>query len=314
MRKYKRFLDKFPHLRNQAKWLKCRQIFQTPKMAKIISGKEIAAELLEGELRPRVRALKSREITPKLVVILVGENPASASYIAQKEKFAAAAEIESEVLRLPENTPESEILHTIEKLNTDLKIHGIIVQLPLPNHISPQKVLEKIDPKKDVDGFSPLNLGQLFLGQKTLESCTPKGIIRMLEQAGENLEGKNVVIVGRSNIVGKPVALLALARNATVSICHSKTKNLDEMIHSADILIVATGRAEMIRGEQIREGTVVIDVGIHRKNDGTLCGDVHFESAEKVASKISPVPGGVGPMTVFSLIENTILAAENFGS
>lgn len=278
--------------------------------AQIISGKDIAERLLDNELKPKVEALNARGIKPKLVVILVGEHPASASYVRQKEKFADRAGIVAETWRYEDTVTEAEILAEIKKINNDNSIHGVIVQLPLPNHISIEKILNAIDPKKDVDGFTPENIGQLFLGAPCLECCTPKGVIRMIEESGEDLNGKHVVVVGRSNIVGKPVSILALNKNATVTMCHSRTKNLDAHIAQADILVVAVGRPEMIHGDQIPEGCTVIDVGIHRKESGGLCGDVHFESASKKARAISPVPGGVGPMTVFSLIENTIEAAE----
>jgi len=280
----------------------------------LISGKEIAEKIIQTELIPRVLKLKEQNIIPKLVVILIGDQVASASYVRQKEKFAVAAGVESEVRKFDEAASEAEILSEIEKINNDETIHGVIVQLPVPKHISVQKILRTILPTKDVDGFTPENVGKLFLGEDTLQSCTPKGIIRMIEESGENLTGKKVVVVGRSNIVGKPVAALCLNKNATVTICHSKTKNLREHLQTAEIIIVAVGRPEFIRGEDLPAGAVVIDVGIHRKDDGKLCGDVHFDSAKDVVSKISPVPGGVGPMTVVSLIENTILAAEGFGN
>ncbi len=280
----------------------------------IISGKEIAEKIIQTELIPRVDKLKKQNITPKLVVILIGEHPASASYVRQKEKFAKQAGIESEVRQFDETISEEEILSEIEKINEDSKIHGIIVQLPVPKHISVQKILRAIAPAKDVDGFTPENVGKLFLGEETLQSCTPKGIIRMIEESGEELTGKRVVVVGRSNIVGKPVAALCLNKNATVTVCHSKTKNLKKHLKTAEIVIVAVGRPEFIRGEDLPAGAVVIDVGIHRKEDGKLCGDVHFDSAKEVVSKISPVPGGVGPMTVVSLIENTVIAAESMNN
>ena len=248
--------------------------------------------------------------------MLIGNHAASASYVRQKEKFAEKAGIIAETWRYDADISEEKILAEIEKINETPDIHGVIVQLPLPDHISVEKVLNKIHPSKDVDGFTPENVGKLMLGEKTFESCTPKGIIRMLEAAGENLTGKNVVVIGRSNIVGKPVAMLALQKNATVTICHSKTKDLNAEIAKADILIVAVGRPEFINGSQIPEKCVVIDVGIHRvdapetEKGWKLCGDVEFASASEKASKISPVPGGVGPMTVFSLIENTIESAE----
>jgi len=280
-------------------------------MAEILSGTAVAKKLLDTELRPRVEKLRKSGVVPRLVVIFVGENPASKSYIRQKEKFAELAGIQSEIRRFPESVGENEILAEIEKINRDPKIHGVIVQLPVPEGISVAKILEKINPAKDVDGFSAENVGKLFLGEKCLQSCTPRGIIRLLEADGERLEGRRVVVVGRSNIVGKPVAMLALEKNATVKICHSRTKNLLNEIADAEILIVAVGKPEFLRGEDLPKNSVVVDVGIHRKNDGKLCGDVHFESAERVVRKITPVPGGVGPMTVFSLIENTIQATEN---
>lgn len=279
-------------------------------MVQIISGTDIAQNLIETDLIPRVKKLKEKNIVPKLIVILIGNHVASASYVKQKEKFAEKTGIISEIWRYEDSVSEAKILAEIEKINQDDSIHGVIVQLPIPKHISVSKVLRAIHPSKDVDGFTAENIGKLFLGEPTFQSCTPKGIIRMLEVSGEVLEGKKVTVIGRSNVVGKPVAGLALNKNATVKICHSRTKNLNKEIGDAEILIVAVGRPEFIHGDQIAEGCVVIDVGIHRKDDGSLCGDVHFESASLKASKISPVPRGVGPMTVFSLIENTVESAE----
>lgn len=279
-------------------------------MTQIISGKEIAENLLDTELVPRVKALKAQGITPRLIVILVGNHPASASYVRQKEKFADRAGIIAETWAYPDTISEKEVLTEITKINQDPTIHGVIVQLPIPKTILVEKILRTIAPHKDVDGFTAQNVGQLFLGEPTLQCCTPKGIIRMIEAAGTSFNGAHVVVIGRSNIVGKPVAILALNKNATVTICHSKTKNLNHHIAQADILIVAVGRPEMIHGDQIPAGCTVIDVGIHAKPEGGLCGDVHFASAVKKAKAISPVPGGVGPMTVFCLIENTIEAAE----
>lgn len=279
-------------------------------MAELISGSALSSKLIESSLKPRVEALKAKGTTPKLVVILVGDHAASASYVRQKEKSADKAGIIAETWRYEDTVSEDEILAEIEKINKDETIHGVIVQLPLPDHISIQKVLRAIHPSKDVDGFTPENVGKLFLGEPTLESCTPKGVIRMLEESGETLSGKKVVVIGRSNIVGKPVAALALNRSATVVVCHSRTQNLNKELENADIIIVAVGIPQFLKGERIPEGATVIDVGIHRTEEGKLCGDVEFESAEKVAGKISPVPGGVGPMTVYSLIENTVEAAE----
>ena len=279
--------------------------------AKIISGREVAENILQ-DLKKRVDVLKKKNITPKLVVVLVGDMKASASYVAQKEKFAVKAGIESDVMRFEASVTESEILAEIDKINGDNSIHGVIVQLPLPDHISVAKVLNRIHPSKDVDGFTPTNVGKLFLGEDTLVSCTPKGIMQMLASTKMDLNGKNVTVVGRSNIVGKPVAILCLQQNATVTMCHSRTKDLNAKLSDADVIIVAVGIPKFISGDQIPEGCVVIDVGIHNI-DGKLCGDVDFDSASEKASAITPVPGGVGPMTVCALIENTIIAAERIG-
>ena len=280
--------------------------------AKIISGREVAEQILTTDLKNKVIALNENNIKPKLVVVLVGDVKASASYVAQKEKFAVKAGIESEVRRFKKDVTEDEILTVIDNINNDKSIHGVIVQLPLPDHISVAKVLNRIHPSKDVDGFTPTNVGKLFLGEDTLVSCTPKGIMQMLASTGTNLTGKNVTVVGRSNIVGKPVAILCLQQHATVTMCHSRTKDLNAKLADADIVIVAVGIPKFIHGDQIPEGSIVIDVGIHNI-DGKLCGDVDFDSASIKASSITPVPGGVGPMTVCALIENTIIAAERIG-
>ena len=277
--------------------------------AKVISGKEVAENILSNDLRARVEQLKHKNIVPKLVVILVGEMKASASYVAQKEKFAGKAGIVSEVRRFDDTISEQEILDEIDKINRDISIHGVIVQLPLPKQISVTKVLNSINPSKDVDGFTPSNVGKLFLGEDTLVSCTPKGIMSILQSADVDLTGKNVTVIGRSNIVGKPVSILCQQQNATVTMCHSKTRDINAKLADADVIIVAAGVPKFINGDQIPNGAVVVDVGIHNI-DGKLCGDVDFESASKKASAITPVPGGVGPMTVCALIENTILAAE----
>jgi methylenetetrahydrofolate dehydrogenase (NADP+)/methenyltetrahydrofolate cyclohydrolase len=281
-------------------------------VAKVISGREVAEKILTTDLKNKVIDLNKKNIKPKLIVILVGDMKASASYVAQKEKFAVKAGIESDVMRFESSITESEILVQIDIINKDENIHGVIVQLPLPDHISVAKVLNRIDPSKDVDGFTPTNVGKLFLGEDTLVSCTPKGIMQMLASTGTDLSGKNVTVVGRSNIVGKPVAILCLQQNATVTMCHSRTKDLNAKLSDADIIIVAVGIPKFINGDQIPKDSIVIDVGIHNI-DGKLCGDVDFESASLKASAITPVPGGVGPMTVCALIENTILAAERIG-
>ena len=281
-------------------------------VAKVISGREVAETILTTDLKNKVIELNKKNINPKLVVILVGDMKASASYVAQKEKFAVKAGIQSDVMRFESTVTESEILEKIDNINSDKNIHGVIVQLPLPDHISVAKVLNRIDPSKDVDGFTPTNVGKLFLGEDTLVSCTPKGIMQMLASTGTDLSGKNVTVVGRSNIVGKPVAILCLQENATVTMCHSRTKDLNAKLSDADVIIVAVGIPKFIHGDQIPDNCIVIDVGIHNI-DGKLCGDVDFESASLKASAITPVPGGVGPMTVCALIENTILAAERIG-
>ncbi len=280
-------------------------------MAEIISGRDIASKIIETDLIPRVEALKTKGIIPKLVVILVGEHPASASYVKQKEKFAARSGIESEVRRFPDTISEEAILNELDAIEADAKIHGVIVQTPLPDNISIKKVLEKISPEKDVDGWTAENMGLLARGEKTLQSCTPKGIIRLIDETGTEIKGANAVVVGRSNIVGKPVSLLLLNRGATVTTCHRGTKDVDSFLKQADIVVVAVGKIGLIKGEQLKPGCTVIDVGINRNDEGKLVGDVDFPSAEKVAGKITPVPGGVGPMTVVSLIENTIESAES---
>lgn len=283
-------------------------------MALLISGRDIASDLLEKELIPRVQKLNKKSIQPRLVVILVGNHNASASYVRQKEKFAAKAGIIAETWRYDADVSEEKILSEIEKINQDSSIHGVIVQLPLPDHIAIQKVLNTIDPAKDVDGFTPTNVGRLFLNEPCLQCCTPKGIIRMIKESGEDLVGKNVVVIGKSNIVGKPVSVLALNERATVTTCHSKTKDLKKMCEDADIIIVAVGIPHFLKADIVPEGAVIIDVGIHADPAGGLCGDVDFEAVSKKAKAISPVPGGVGPMTVFCLIENTIEAAESMAA
>ena len=281
-------------------------------VAKVISGREVAENILTTDLKNKVIELNKKNIKPKLIVVLVGDMKASASYVAQKEKFAVKAGIESDVMRFESSVTESEILDQIDIINKNKNVHGVIVQLPLPDHISVAKVLNRIDPSKDVDGFTPTNVGKLFLGEDTLVSCTPKGIMQMLASTGTDLSGKNVTVVGRSNIVGKPVAILCLQQNATVTMCHSRTKDLNAKLSDADVVIVAVGIPKFINGDQIPKDSIVIDVGIHNI-DGKLCGDVDFDSASLKASAITPVPGGVGPMTVCALIENTILAAERIG-
>ncbi len=278
--------------------------------ARIIDGKSIAKELRES-LAPRVAALKEQGITPGLTVIVVGDDPASAIYVRNKERACVKLGMNSQVLRFPAETTQEEILNTVRLLNQDDSVHGILVQLPLPRHIDEQAVLRAIDPDKDVDGFHAMNAGRLMNGEPGFVACTPKGVMRLLEVSGVELDGKNAVVVGRSNIVGKPMALLLLQKNCTVTIAHSHTKDLAAVTRSADILVVAVGRAGFITGDMIKPGAAVMDVGINRV-DGKVVGDVDFESAKEVASCITPVPGGVGAMTIAMLMENTIEAAENY--
>jgi len=277
--------------------------------ARIIDGKAIAQEV-RAEWKARANALKARGITPGLAVIIVGEDPASRVYVANKVKACAELGLHSEHIELSADTPEATLLERIATLNADPKIHGVLVQLPVPRHIDPAKVLEAISPDKDVDGFHQMNVGALVTGNTRFPPCTPYGAMKLLEKSGVSIEGKHAVVVGRSNIVGKPMALMLLQQNATVTICTSKTVDLAKYTRDADILVVATGRAKMITGDMIKPGAAVIDVGINRLPDGKLCGDVDFESAKEVAGWITPVPGGVGPMTITMLVANTVQAAE----
>jgi len=277
--------------------------------AKIIDGKTIAQQV-RAEWKVRADALKARGITPGLAVIIVGEDPASKVYVANKVKACAELGLHSEHIVLPADTSETTLLARIAKLNSDPKIHGILVQLPVPKHIASNKVLEAISPDKDVDGFHPMNVGALVTGNMRFAPCTPFGAMKLLEKCGVSIEGKHAVVVGRSNIVGKPMALLLLQHNATVTICTSKTVDLAKFTRDADILVVATGKPKMITGDMIKPGAAVIDVGINRMADGKLCGDVDFDSAKQVAGWITPVPGGVGPMTITMLVANTVQAAE----
>lgn len=277
--------------------------------ANIISGKEVAAQL-RNEMRLEVKQLKKEGIIPHLSVILIGNDPASKSYVRGKEKAAKEIGINSEVIYMDETTTEEVLLKKIKELNETPSIHGILVQLPLPNHIDEQRVIASINPSKDVDGFHPLNVGKMVLNQDTFLPCTPHGILKMLQVKEIELQGAHAVIIGRSNIVGKPMGQLLLNEHATVTYCHSRTKNLKEITTQADILIVAVGQAHIIDGSYIKEGATVIDVGVNRIEDGSLTGDVDFASAKEKASYITPVPGGVGPMTITMLLENTIRAAR----
>ncbi len=271
--------------------------------AQIIDGKQIAKDLTT-ELKNKIEKLETSD-RPGLAVIRVGNDPASEVYVNSKEKKCNELGYYSIKKVLPEETSETELLKLISELNNDPKVHGILVQLPLPQQISEKAVLLAISPAKDVDGFHPFNLGRLLRGEDTIVSCTPKGIIKLIKSTGIDIAGKNAVVVGRSNIVGKPVAALLLNESATVTITHSKTQDLALHLKQADLVVVAVGRPKMITGDMLKDGAVVIDVGINRLKDGTLCGDVDFESAQEVAGFITPVPGGVGPMTIACLMENT---------
>lgn len=280
--------------------------------ATIIDGKAISERRL-AQVAKRVSALKERGVTPGLAVVIVGEDPASQVYVRNKVKACEAIGVISEKIELDAATSQEELLAVVEHLNARLDIHGILVQFPLPAHLDEDAVIETICVDKDVDGFHPESVGRLLVGKDTFVSCTPAGVMVMLEESGVDLKGKDVVVVGRSNNVGKPAALLCLARHATVTICHSRTKHLQDHVRAADVVIVAIGRAEMVKGDWIKEGAVVVDVGINRV-DGKLVGDVEFSSAAKRASAITPVPGGVGPMTIAMLMENTVIAAERSAS
>ncbi|EOD6218244.1 bifunctional methylenetetrahydrofolate dehydrogenase/methenyltetrahydrofolate cyclohydrolase [Enterococcus hirae] len=278
-------------------------------MAELINGKELA-EKMQAEIAIKVSELKTKSISPGLVVLLVGENPASQVYVRNKERSAKSIGIHSKVERYPSTISEETLLAEIEKYNQDPNFHGILVQLPLPKHIDEEKVLLAIDPKKDVDGFHPMNLGRLLAGNPDKIPCTPYGIMKMFAVYDIDLAGKRALVIGRSNIVGKPMAQLLLMADATVTIAHSKTANLAELAKEADILVVAIGRGHFVTKEFIKPGAVVIDVGMNRDEHGKLIGDVKFDEVEPLASYITPVPKGVGPMTITMLMYQTVLAAE----
>lgn len=278
-------------------------------MTQIIDGKALAVKL-QGQLAEKTAKLKEETgLVPGLVVILVGDNPASQVYVRNKERSALAAGFRSEVVRVPETIAQEELLDLIAKYNQDPAWHGILVQLPLPKHIDEEAVLLSIDPEKDVDGFHPLNMGRLWSGHPVMIPSTPAGIMEMFHEYGIELEGKNAVVIGRSNIVGKPMAQLLLAKNATVTLTHSRTHNLAKVAAKADILVVAIGRAKFVTPDFVKPGAVVIDVGMNRDENGKLCGDVDYEAVAPLASHITPVPGGVGPMTITMLMEQTYQAA-----
>ena len=279
-------------------------------MGEIIDGKKVS-EHIRAQIADGVEKLKSETgVTPGLAAVLVGDDPASEIYVRNKRKACANAGMYSEEHKLLAETTEQELLNLVDRLNNDPKIHGILVQLPLPDHINETKVLRAVTPLKDVDGFHPYNVGLLVEGNPRFISCTPHGIIKMLEFYNIDITGKQAVIVGRSNIVGKPVSMLLLHRHATVTICHSRTKPLDEVTRRADILVAAIGRANFITADMVKEGAVVIDVGINRNEEGKLTGDVDFEAVSQKASYITPVPGGVGPMTISMLLWNTLESAK----
>lgn len=278
-------------------------------MAEILDGKMVAKKIRQN-LKSEVETLKVNGINPKLAVIMVGEDPSSKIYVKNKSIACNEVGIEYEEFLLSETTTMEELLDLIDKLNKDATIHGILLQSPIPKGLDINEAFRAIDPKKDVDGFNPFNVGKLCLGQDTFVSCTPFGIIKLLGEYNIEIEGKNAVVVGRSNIVGKPMMQCLLNKNATVTICHSKTKDLKEVTKEADILVVAIGRANFITKDMVKENAVVIDVGINRGENGKLCGDVDFEEVSKVASYITPVPGGVGPMTIAMLMNNIVKAAR----
>ena len=278
-------------------------------MAIRIDGKAVAAQV-RAQVAQDAAALKARGVQPGMAVVLVGDDPASKIYVNNKKKACAETGIYSEEHILPAETTQEELLALIEKLNADEKIHGILVQSPLPKHLDEKLVVEHIDPRKDVDAFHAYNVGRIMIGDYTFLPCTPAGVIELIRSAGVVIEGKSCVVVGRSNIVGKPMAMLLLHCNGTVTICHSRTKNLAEICRGADILVAAVGRAKMITADMVKPGAVVIDVGMNRDENGRLCGDVDFDAVEPVVSYITPVPGGVGPMTIAMLMKNAVRAAE----
>ena len=278
-------------------------------MAKILDGKAVAAEI-RAELKARAGALRADGVVPCLAVLLAGDDPASKIYVRNKKRACEEIGIESRELLFPETVTEEELIDAIRALNADPSVDAMLVQLPLPKHINEARVLAEIAPEKDADGFHVVNAGRLFTGQKSVLPCTPAGCMELLQRAGVAFAGKHAVVVGRSNIVGKPMAMLLLNEHCTVTVCHSRTKDLARFTRDADILVAAVGRPGMITGDMVKPGAAVIDVGINRLDNGKLMGDVDFESAEPVAGAITPVPGGVGPMTIAMLMQNAILAAE----
>ena len=279
-------------------------------MAKIIDGKAIS-KLVREEIAAEVVEFKKKyDSAPGLAVIIVGNDPASQVYVRNKKRGCEEVGFYSESYELPENTTQEELIALVERLNNDDKIHGILVQLPLPKHLNETEVLLKIKPEKDVDAFHPYNVGKIMIGNYDLLPCTPAGVMILIEKSGIDVCGKKCVVIGRSNIVGKPMAMLLLHANGTVTICHSRTQNLKEICREADILVASIGKPEFVKGDMVKEGAVVVDVGINRKSDGKLVGDVSFAEVEPKASYITPVPGGVGPMTITMLLKNTLTAAK----
>ena len=278
-------------------------------MAKLIDGKKISGEI-KDELKEKVAQLKEKGVEVTLAVIQVGNDPASTVYVGNKKKACAYIGINSLAYELPEETTQEELLNLVRQLNDREDVNGILVQLPLPAHIDEDTVIRTIAPEKDVDGFHPQSVGLLSIGQKGFVSCTPAGIIQLLKRSGIEIDGKECVVVGRSNIVGKPMAMLLIRENGTVTVCHSHTRDLKEVTRRADILVVAIGKRQFITADYVKEGATVIDVGMHRKEEGKLCGDVDFDSVEPVAGAITPVPGGVGPMTIAMLMNNCVSSVE----
>lgn len=276
---------------------------------KIIDGKAVSAKVRQ-EIKKEVEKLKDKGITPGLAVVIVGQDPASRVYVNNKKKACLELGMYSEEYALPEETTQEELLRLVQKLNAKEDIHGILVQLPLPKHLDEKTVINNIDPKKDVDAFHPVNVGKIMIGDYDYLPCTPAGIMELLKDTGIDLTGKECVVIGRSNIVGKPMAMLLLHQNATVTICHSKTRNLKEIVKRADVVVAAVGRANFVTADMVKEGAVVIDVGMNRLENGKLCGDVNFDEVSKIAGFITPVPGGVGPMTITTLMKNTLTAAQ----
>ncbi len=280
-------------------------------MAQIIDGKAVSASVRERIAKETAEFVKEKGVTPGLAVIIVGENPASQVYVRNKHKACQDVGMYSVVIEMPGDTTQAQLLEKVDELAKDNAIHGILVQLPLPAHIDEEEVIKAIPPEKDVDAFHPANVGRIMIGNQSFVPCTPAGVMELLDAYDIEIEGKNCVIIGRSNIVGKPQAMLMLQRNATVTICHSKTKNLAEVTSKADILVAAVGRSKFVTADMVKEGAVVIDVGINRGQDGKLYGDVDYDAVFDKVSYITPVPGGVGPMTITMLLKNTLTAAKD---